>query len=1056
MTDLNNPSASEHQPQVEKSADRNQKRQAGEKPSISARLIQTSADLDRQIEVWKDHEQGVRFLRIGFNLSPIEGALTIDLAAVKNGQATLSQNLPIPGNVVAGVVLENCLEHLGVGSALALLRECRRVLAPEGAMQILTPDMDKILDTLRDGSWRDYREKDSLTTWTDNSSEWLSHAFSHYKCLFNRESLEDLITQVGLVPIPAEENDEHASADRDPNFLEVTCYWPERDSEEEPLVSILVPAYKADYLRETLESALNQSYQNIEVVVCDDSDEEAVAAVVAEFRNDNRIRYVNNEGNIGGRANYLKVFSLAKGEYVKFLNDDDRLHPEAVARMAAILRDRPEIALVTSYRRLIDQDGNALPDRHFNSPIVGEDCRIDGVLAVNALLNACVNYIGEPSTTLFRRRDLEGAKPHIMSYRGRPAPRNGDVTMWVNLLGKGDLVYLVDPLSEFRLHEKQRSKQDEYATRAVEAWRQLYQDAKAAGFLSPDAPQALLAAPLDNVHGVKWAYAIASPQNEAPPAGLEKAAPPQRLSERARPEYPRLVPEKLSLIDLALQRYPIKSLADLGGVWGVDGGYTFYALEHGQLDKMVLVDTKINEAVQARQEDYPQLSLKTGNFGEVDPAQTIGEVDAILLYDVLLHQVKPNWDAVLERYAPHTGHFIIYNQQFIKGDKTQRLLELGAEEYFHNVPHNPTEGFYPDLFNKLDEPHPDHPGRTYRDIHNIWQWGIVDGDLYNKLRELGFVMDFYQDCGQFGRLENFHNHAFLFRKDPEAAAQAPDFPEALAALRAPAPRESESRPKRPGGGKNMKEDWNARAVENARYYVRSTDRNQSEAEFDGSGEQNVREYVLVDRELIAPDGDLRNKRMLEIGCGIGRMTKHLATHFGEVVGIDVSGEMIRQGKSRLADVPNATLLETSGSDLGDFDDNSFDFVFSFIVFQHIPDKAVIFNYIRETMRVLKKGGIFKFQVQGDNSIEYQQVEKDTWMGANISPEEIEALSRELGFEILKTGGLGKQYAWYTVRNTGVRVVPVDENPVFVMGCHRSGTSALSIAIGQHSQATPGP
>jgi trans-aconitate methyltransferase len=57
--------------------------------------------------------------------------------------------------------------------------------------------------------------------------------------------------------------------------------------------------------------------------------------------------------------------------------------------------------------------------------------------------------------------------------------------------------------------------------------------------------------------------------------------------------------------------------------------------------------------------------------------------------------------------------------------------------------------------------------------------------------------------------------------------------------------------------------------------------------------------------------------------------------------------MIRQANERLGTLPNATFHETSGADLAPFFDAMFDLVFSFIVFQHIPDRAVVFNYIRE-------------------------------------------------------------------------------------------------------------
>ena len=81
--------------------------------------------------------------------------------------------------------------------------------------------------------------------------------------------------------------------------------------------------------------------------------------------------------------------------------------------------------------------------------------------------------------------------------------------------------------------------------------------------------------------------------------------------------------------------------------------------------------------------------------------QQIGKVDAITLFDVLLHQVNPDWDEILEMYAPSTTYFIIYNQQFVAADKTVRLLDLGYEDFFKNVPRAKDNPLYKEVFEKM-------------------------------------------------------------------------------------------------------------------------------------------------------------------------------------------------------------------------------------------------------------------------------------------------------------------------------------------------------------------
>ncbi|HTA30996.1 MAG TPA: glycosyltransferase, partial [Candidatus Cybelea sp.] len=170
--------------------------------------------------------------------------------------------------------------------------------------------------------------------------------------------------------------------------------------------------------------------------------------------------------------------------------------------------------------------------------------------------------------------------------------------------------------------------------------------------------------------------------------------------------------------------------------------------------------------------------------------------------------------------------------------------------------------------------------------------------------------------------------------------------------------------------------------------------------------------------------------ILEIGCGLGRMTKHLARHFGHVHAVDVSGEMIRQAQARLKDLSNVSLHETNGADLALFANEKFDFVFSFIVFQHIPEHAVVLSYIREAHRVLRPGGVFKFQVQGCTAKAWMEAPKDSWHGVTITEEDIAALKSELGSELLAKSGQGTQYSWYTLRKPLAQSTPrpVAANP----------------------------
>ena len=151
----------------------------------------------------------------------------------------------------------------------------------------------------------------------------------------------------------------------------------------------------------------------------------------------------------------------------------------------------------------------------------------------------------------------------------------------------------------------------------------------------------------------------------------------------------------------------------------------------------------------------------------------------------------------------------------------------------------------------------------------------------------------------------------------------------------------------------METDWDTRAKHNARKYI-ATDAWRNEEQFDRSGADDITKLlhgIIVDREAT----------VLEIGLGIGRMTKHLANYFTEIYGTDVSNEMIKQARVRLRNFSNVKIDKNDGKSLSIYPDRKFDFVFSVKVFQHLP-RQIFLRYIEEVRRVIKPTGIFKFQI----------------------------------------------------------------------------------------------
>jgi cyclopropane fatty-acyl-phospholipid synthase-like methyltransferase len=208
----------------------------------------------------------------------------------------------------------------------------------------------------------------------------------------------------------------------------------------------------------------------------------------------------------------------------------------------------------------------------------------------------------------------------------------------------------------------------------------------------------------------------------------------------------------------------------------------------------------------------------------------------------------------------------------------------------------------------------------------------------------------------------------------------------------------------------MRADWDQRARENARHYVVTGNEDWTDEAFFASGENTVAEEILTDLTNICQGKTPGEMRVLEIGCGAGRVTKALARFFGEVHAVDVSGEMVRLAKEALRDHPNAFVYQNNGKDLAVVPELSFDFAFSFIVFQHIPSYEIIENYIKEVHRLLRPGALFKFQVQGGNVMDPTKPD-DTWVGAPFSERQAVDMAFRCGFEPRYRYGAGDQYFW---------------------------------------------
>lgn len=182
-----------------------------------------------------------------------------------------------------------------------------------------------------------------------------------------------------------------------------------------PLVSLVIPAFNPRFFRAALQSALEQSYESLEIIVCDDCQTGEIKSIFDELvpAGSARARYVANLQRLGFQGNLLKCLSEASGEYIKFLCDDDLLYDRCIEVQAKVLSQNPDVALVVSRRHLIDINSYVLPVRSDNQGLVPYDALFmaDDMLALFEKLPQ--NFLGNFSSALMRTEDVRTYLPSL-------------------------------------------------------------------------------------------------------------------------------------------------------------------------------------------------------------------------------------------------------------------------------------------------------------------------------------------------------------------------------------------------------------------------------------------------------------------------------------------------------------------------------------------------------------------------------------------------------------------------------------------------------------------
>jgi SAM-dependent methyltransferase len=231
---------------------------------------------------------------------------------------------------------------------------------------------------------------------------------------------------------------------------------------------------------------------------------------------------------------------------------------------------------------------------------------------------------------------------------------------------------------------------------------------------------------------------------------------------------------------------------------------------------------------------------------------------------------------------------------------------------------------------------------------------------------------------------------------------------------------------------HMRRFWDERAREDAFFFVDNTGRYGSPdtERFWSSGETALEAFSQRLGVTVAPD-----EVVLDIGCGLGRLTRALAGRSGAVVALDVSADMLAQARELNAHLSNVTWLQGDGLSLAPVESGSVDAIVSFVVFQHIPDPAITLGYVREMGRVLRPGGWSAFQVSNDPGVHVASPARaglrariarlagraprgqsdPAWLGSAVDIDELTAVAASAGMDVEAVEGAGQQFCLVVLR-----------------------------------------
>lgn len=214
-----------------------------------------------------------------------------------------------------------------------------------------------------------------------------------------------------------------------------------------PFVSVIIPNYNhAKYLDDRLQSVLNQTYQNFEVIILDDSSTDKSVEVIEKYRHNEHVSVIHyNKINSGSPfVQWNHGFELAKGELIWIAESDDDCNITFLDKLVSKFEN--DANLVFSFCRSIEMDENGHRKNVLQSmfPI---DIRVDGKI-FNKKFQIWGNKIWNASSVVFRRDMAMSVDKQYMNFKGA-----GDWLFWIEMAERGNVAVIAEPCNYYRIYK---------------------------------------------------------------------------------------------------------------------------------------------------------------------------------------------------------------------------------------------------------------------------------------------------------------------------------------------------------------------------------------------------------------------------------------------------------------------------------------------------------------------------------------------------------------------------------------------------------------------------